>query len=146
MAEYGYQAAVRNVFDPLNEANEKLARLPPWRHTPKTTLLTSLNQHSAQPVATARVRGAEYAYPFAVGTIAFVLPSKEGATHRWTAYVRGLDNEDISHVVSRVQFTLHETFNNPQRVVAAPPFELTEEGWGEFEIIVTVRQLRGLGG
>lgn len=31
---------------------------------------------------------------------------------------------------------LHESFQNPERDVAAPPYELTEVGWGEFDIIV----------
>jgi YEATS domain-containing protein 4 len=33
-----------------------------------------------------------------------------------------------------VQFKLHETYANALRTVEAPPFEVTETGWGEFEI------------
>ena len=33
---------------------------------------------------------------------------------------------------------LHESFPNPKRDVEVPPYELTEVGWGEFDIIVTV--------
>lgn len=62
----------------------------------------------------------------------------DAATHRWTVYVRGANNEDLSPLLSKVTFQLHETFLNPQRAVTAPPFELTEEGWGEFELGVTL--------
>ncbi len=39
----------------------------------------------------------------------------------------------------QVKFTLHPSFEQPERVVTAPPFEVTETGWGEFEIAITVR-------
>ena len=35
-------------------------------------------------------------------------------------------------------FNLHPTFPNPQREVTAPPFEIEEHGWGEFEVNVVV--------
>lgn len=38
-------------------------------------------------------------------------------------------------------FNLHASFVNPQRTVTAAPFELTEEGWGEFEIVVAVSNI-----
>jgi hypothetical protein len=34
----------------------------------------------------------------------------------------------------QVTFTLHSSFTNPIRVVEQQPFELTESGWGEFEV------------
>ncbi|KAJ9146979.1 hypothetical protein P3X46_029191 [Hevea brasiliensis] len=36
-----------------------------------------------------------------------------------------------------VVFQLDPSFNNPTRVVNSPPFELSECGWGEFEIVIT---------
>ena len=42
--------------------------------------------------------------------------------------------EDISDVVSKVVFNLHPTFHNPTREVSEPPFELSEMGWGEFDL------------
>lgn len=39
---------------------------------------------------------------------------------------------------SQVTFVLHESFTTPKRDVEFPPYELTEVGWGEFDIIVTV--------
>lgn len=59
-------------------------------------------------------------------------------SHKWTVYVRGATNEDLSVVIKRVVFHLHPSFNNPTRVVESPPFELSESGWGEFEIAITL--------
>jgi len=55
-------------------------------------------------------------------------------THQWSVYVKGVDNEDISYWLKKVQFKLHETYTNSLRTVEAPPFEVTETGWGEFEV------------
>ena len=55
-------------------------------------------------------------------------------THIWTIFVRGPQNEDISYFIKKVVFKLHDTYPNATRTVDAPPFELTETGWGEFEI------------
>ncbi|KAI3432436.1 hypothetical protein D9Q98_003989 [Chlorella vulgaris] len=37
-----------------------------------------------------------------------------------------------------VTFVLHESFQNPRRDVEMPPYELTETGWGEFDIVVVL--------
>ncbi|KAI8468593.1 MAG: yeats-domain-containing protein [Monoraphidium minutum] len=95
--------------------------------------------YQAPPGGT-RLRNTEFTYPIVFGTIAFALGKKatDAATHRWTAYVRGINNEDLSHLLQKVTFNLHASFNNPSRAVAVPPFELTEEGWGEFEMSVVL--------
>ncbi|GAV47406.1 hypothetical protein ZYGR_0H02480 [Zygosaccharomyces rouxii] len=59
-------------------------------------------------------------------------------THIWTIFVRGPQNEDISYYIKKVVFKLHDTYPNATRTVEAPPFELTETGWGEFEINVKI--------
>ncbi|CAK9156490.1 unnamed protein product [Ilex paraguariensis] len=59
-------------------------------------------------------------------------------SHKWTVYVRSATNEDLSIVIDRAVFQLHSSFNNPMRVVESPPFELSESGWGEFEIAITL--------
>lgn len=41
-------------------------------------------------------------------------------------------------VLKRVVFQLHPSFNNPTRVVESAPFELSECGWGEFEIAISL--------
>ena len=45
--------------------------------------------------------------------------------------------EDIMQAI----FNLHPTFPIPQREVTAPPFEIEEHGWGEFEVNVVVSNL-----
>lgn len=50
--------------------------------------------------------------------------------------MRGIDGEDISYWLKKVQFKLHETYTNSLRTVEAPPFEVTETGWGEFEVSI----------
>ena len=59
-------------------------------------------------------------------------------THKWIVYVRGVKNEDISPIVDKVVFLLHHSFDQPQRTVSKPPFELHEEGWGQFVIGVHI--------
>lgn len=54
------------------------------------------------------------------------------ATHRWTLFIRGPNNEDMSTFVSKVAFSLHDSFADPVRVLTEAPFEVTEVGWGEF--------------
>lgn len=59
-------------------------------------------------------------------------------SHKWTVYVRGAANEDLGVVIKRAVFQLHPSFNNPVRVVESPPFEISECGWGEFEIAISL--------
>lgn len=59
-------------------------------------------------------------------------------THTWTIFVRGSQDEDISYFIKKVVFKLHETYANPVRTIESPPFELTETGWGEFEINIKI--------
>jgi len=44
----------------------------------------------------------------------------------------------MSTYVKKVHFKLHESYNNPNRIVTKPPYELTETGWGEFEIVIKI--------
>ncbi|XP_070026861.1 transcription initiation factor TFIID subunit 14b-like isoform X4 [Nicotiana sylvestris] len=87
-----------------------------------------------------KLKELEVGVPIVYGNIAFWLGKKasEFQSHKWTVYVRGATNEDLSVVVKRVVFQLHSSFNNPTRVVDGPPFELSECGWGEFEIVITL--------
>ncbi|KAK9748212.1 hypothetical protein RND81_02G043600 [Saponaria officinalis] len=91
-------------------------------------------------VSNKKVKDCEASIPIAYGNVAFWLGKKasEYQSHRWTVYVRGAANEDLGVAVKRVVFQLHSSFNNPTRVVEYPPFELTECGWGEFEIAITL--------
>jgi len=75
-----------------------------------------------------------------IGTVAQYLGKKadEYHSHRWTCFVRGPDGEDLSHCVSAVEFTLHPSFEEPLRRLTEPPYEVTETGWGEFDIGVKI--------
>ena len=84
--------------------------------------------------------GHDYTQPIIIGTIAYYLGKKadEYHSHRWTVYARGLDGEDLTRCVKSVTFTLHPSFDEAQRVLSAPPYEVTETGWGEFDIGVKI--------
>ena len=93
---------------------------------------------NAKPV---RKQGISIYRPFIFGSSAKPFdPSARPAglnpehTHKWTVYIRGVDGEDISYWLRKVQFKLHETYANSLRTVEAAPFEVTETGWGEFEV------------
>jgi YEATS domain-containing protein 4 len=63
---------------------------------------------------------------------------EDGHTHQWTVYVKPYANEDMSGYVKKVHFKLHESYANQNRVVIKPPYEITETGWGEFEIVIKI--------
>ena len=95
------------------------------------------------PTGTKRVRGVQIYRPFIYGTEAIPFdPTKRphGApadhTHRWKVFVRGINGEDISYWLKKVQFKLHDTYANSVRMIESPPFEVEETGWGEFEIAI----------
>ncbi|XP_010246406.1 PREDICTED: transcription initiation factor TFIID subunit 14b-like isoform X2 [Nelumbo nucifera] len=87
-----------------------------------------------------RLKDVEISVPIVYGTVSFWLGKRasEYNSHKWTVYVRGTTNEDLGVVIRRAVFQLHTSFNNPTRVVDSPPFELSESGWGEFEIAITL--------
>lgn len=60
------------------------------------------------------------------------------STHKWTTYVRSATNEDLSVLIKKVVFQLHPSFEKPTRTADVAPFELSESGWGEFEIGITI--------
>jgi len=93
------------------------------------------------PASNKRVKGISIHRPFVYGTIARLIdPNKRPPnlpaehTHQWTVWVKGVDDADISYWLRKVQFKLHETYANPLRLCESPPYEVTETGWGEFEI------------
>lgn len=92
----------------------------------------------AAPNGEKRVKGEEIVCPIAVGTVAWWQGKKaqEALTHKWTLYVRGANGQDLSFCIKKVVFTLHSSFAEPRREVDVQPYELTEMGWGEFEIAV----------
>ena len=87
-----------------------------------------------------RKKDTELVVPVCYGTCAYWLGKKadEYHSHKWTVYLRGPENEDLSHVISKVVFNLHPSFKEAARTLEKPPYEVTETGWGEFEIGITV--------
>ncbi|KAL4932867.1 YEATS domain-containing protein YAF9 [Aspergillus undulatus] len=92
-----------------------------------------------------RVRGVSIFRPFVFGSEARPFDPENRPpnvspdhTHSWRVYVKGVNNEDISYWVKKVQFKLHETYPQNIRTVEHPPFEVAETGWGEFEIQIKV--------
>ncbi|KAI9325039.1 yeats family-domain-containing protein [Zopfochytrium polystomum] len=66
-------------------------------------------------------------------------PNDPSHTHRWTVYVRGLNGEDLGYFIKKVSFKLHESFIPQNRIIDRAPFEVTETGWGEFEIQIKIQ-------
>ncbi|KAL1734418.1 yeats family-domain-containing protein [Schizophyllum commune] len=101
-----------------------------------------------------RVRNLNIYRPIIYGNTARVMTPEEKATappdhtHKWTVAVRSAASapgsdivggaDDLSYFIRRVTFKLHDTYVNPTRSVEKPPFELTETGWGEFEILIRI--------
>ncbi|KAK0179195.1 hypothetical protein PV327_008009 [Microctonus hyperodae] len=93
------------------------------------------------PDSGGRIKGLTIVKPLVYGNIARYFGKKreeDGHTHQWTVYVKPYNNEDMSIYVKKVHFKLHESYNNPNRIVTKPPYELTETGWGEFEIVIKI--------
>uniref|UniRef100_A0A7S1Z287 YEATS domain-containing protein n=1 Tax=Ditylum brightwellii TaxID=49249 RepID=A0A7S1Z287_9STRA len=90
--------------------------------------------------ASPRLLNTTVCVPIVYGSIAFFLGKKadEYHTHRWTLYVRSPNGEDLSTGISKVVFQLHPSFPQPVRELTAPPFEVTEKGWGEFEATIRI--------
>lgn len=40
--------------------------------------------------------------------------------------------------VKKIHFKLHESYTNQNRIVVKPPYEISETGWGEFEIVIKI--------
>jgi YEATS domain-containing protein 4 len=53
-------------------------------------------------------------------------------------YVKPYFNEDMASYVKKVHFKLHESYANANRILTKPPYEVTETGWGEFEIVIKI--------
>ena len=75
-----------------------------------------------------------------VGTVAFYQGKKADAlhSHRWTVHVRGANDENLGWLVEKVVFHLHDSFTVPSRELFQQPYEVTETGWGEFDIAVEI--------
>jgi len=58
--------------------------------------------------------------------------------YKWNCSVSS-DSSSLNSFVSKIEFSLHESFIQPHRVIFSPnKFEINEEGWGEFTIIISI--------
>lgn len=88
-----------------------------------------------------RVKGALVVKPIVFGNTARYLGKVREAdnhTHQWTVYLRSYSNEDMSTYIKKVIFRLHDSYVNFNRIVTKPPYEVSETGWGEFEVIIKI--------
>ena len=80
-----------------------------------------------------------------IGSIAVTLPPlgdpsrpkgiPDDHTKRWTVYVRQpAGYPALTTWLNKVQFKIFNTYENPLRTCENPPFEVTETGWGGFQI------------
>ncbi|XP_030754015.1 YEATS domain-containing protein 4 [Sitophilus oryzae] len=93
------------------------------------------------PDSGGRMKGVCIVKPIVYGNIARYFGKKreeDGHTHQWTVYVKPYNNEDMSAYVKKVHFKLHESYTNQNRIVVKPPYEISETGWGEFEIVIKI--------
>mmetsp|Transcript_14086 Transcript_14086/g.35676 ORF Transcript_14086/g.35676 Transcript_14086/m.35676 type:complete len:320 (+) Transcript_14086:177-1136(+) len=89
----------------------------------------------------APMRSTAVVKPIVFGSIAFFLGKKainDENTHKWSIYVRGLEDEDLSYYVKRVVFTLHPSCQIPVVTCDEPPYVVTQLGWGEFDVKITI--------
>ena len=88
-----------------------------------------------------RMRGVCIVKPIVYGNSSRRFDKKreeDGHTHSWTVYIKPYHNEDMSVYVKKIQFKLHDSYATPLRMVTKPPYEVTETGWGEFEVVIKI--------
>ncbi|KAA0191178.1 hypothetical protein HAZT_HAZT006771 [Hyalella azteca] len=106
-----------------------------------TSVLSQSQSSDYGPDCGGRLKGVSIMKPIVYGNIARYFGKKreeDGHTHEWTVYLKPYLNEDMSTYVKKVQFKLHDSYANQTRVVTRPPYEVTETGWGEFEIVIKI--------
>ncbi|KAL7718242.1 YEATS domain-containing protein [Entamoeba marina] len=61
-------------------------------------------------------------------------------SYSWTLFVQPYDEDDVElyNIIDCVIFHLHESFVSPHRKVSEPPYEITEQGWGEFDALIEI--------
>lgn len=93
-------------------------------------------------MAPARVQKCSVFRPVVIGNIATPLGHRKDPasdhTHEWTVSVKGVNNDDVSYFIKKVVFKLHDSYANSARSIEIPPFEVTETGWGEFDIQIKI--------
>uniref|UniRef100_A0A0N5B752 YEATS domain-containing protein 4 n=1 Tax=Strongyloides papillosus TaxID=174720 RepID=A0A0N5B752_STREA len=91
-----------------------------------------------------RKKGTKIIKPIVIGNTAKLLDepitdaSGKSRTHEWVIYVKPYLNEDISKYIKKVQFKLHESYENNVKVVESAPFQVRETCWAESEVMVKI--------
>ncbi|KAG4301830.1 hypothetical protein PCK1_001806 [Pneumocystis canis] len=71
-----------------------------------------------------------------------VPPAGEGFPMRkWSIKLVAISDDGLevpALFIDKVIYKLHPTFQNPNRSFKKPPFKIEEQGWGEFEMDVTI--------
>ena len=96
---------------------------------------------TSAPTSSKRMNNVTVSKPIIIGSYSFMKTTDtNNQSFRWSILVRSgeTEDEDISEYIRRVEFNLHSTFAQPRRVVETPPFQVEEQGWGEFEILVRI--------
>ncbi|ODV95935.1 hypothetical protein PACTADRAFT_49365 [Pachysolen tannophilus NRRL Y-2460] len=72
-------------------------------------------------------------------------PIEEGFPMRtWSIQISMLDQqgkEIPANILDKVTYHLHPTFTNPVRHFKKPPFKIEEQGWGEFDMQISLHLL-----
>ncbi|WWC91675.1 uncharacterized protein L201_006621 [Kwoniella dendrophila CBS 6074] len=118
--------------------------------------------------ASERIKGIQVHRPIIYGSHARLLTEEEkltapaGHTHRWTVFLTSAATppprrsesgeiikddidwlpggaDDLSYLIKKVTFKLHDTYPSPNRAFDKPPFAVTETGWGEFVVQIRIQ-------
>lgn len=49
-----------------------------------------------------------------------------------------MEEQDLSFLIKKVEFQIHESFPEPLITIEAPPFEIHNAGYGVFPITITI--------
>ncbi|XGW33475.1 hypothetical protein V3C99_017694 [Haemonchus contortus] len=95
------------------------------------------DMRSTSPI---RAKGTQFVKPIVYGNIAKELTTShdDENTHEWTLFLKPYWEEDLSTIISKVEFRLHDSYEPSLRVVEKPPYEVHERGWGEFKARIRV--------
>jgi YEATS family len=135
---------IENSVPAVSESNDVIAAdTASSDHPPATTAVPPTAPHSLSTHLSTRLDRTTVCLPIVHGSVAFYLGKKaenknEFQSHQWTLYLRGPNNEDLSHCIEKVVFQLHPSFSQPIREYTQPPYEVTEKGWGEFDAQIRI--------
>lgn len=66
------------------------------------------------------------------------VPLPEGHTHDWVIFVKGSEGVQLEHFVEKVVFWLHESYDQPKRVIKHSPYKVEQSGYAGFNMLIDV--------